>query len=110
MTDPSIEAAKQLIGAPRNAAPTPALLLDLPKVKRNITEMGHRMNSLPAALRPHAKIHKSPILGRMQLEAGAIGLTTQTIWEASVMVQDGIDHILIANQVVGPLQTAESPG
>ena len=107
MTDPPIEAAKQLIGAPRNAAPTPALLLDLPKVKRNITEMGHHMNSLPAALRPHAKIHKSPILGRMQLEAGAIGLTTQTIWEASVMVQDGIDHILIANQVVGPLQTAE---
>ena len=102
-----LETAKRLIGAPRDAAPTPALLLDLPKVERNIAEMARRMLGLPAALRPHVKIHKSPTLGHMQLEAGAIGLTTATLWEASAMVEAGLDDILIANQVVGPLKAAE---
>jgi len=107
MTTATIETARNLIGAPRSAAPTPALLLDLPKAQRNIDEMARRMASLPASLRPHAKIHKSPILGRMQLEAGAIGLTTATVWEASAMVDAGIDEILIANQVIGPFKAAE---
>jgi len=99
--------AKQLIGAARDAPATPALLLDLPKVRANIAEMARRMSALPAALRPHAKIHKSPILGRMQMEAGAIGLTTATVWEATAMIEAGLDDILIANQAVGPLKAAE---
>ena len=103
----ALDTARQLIGAPRDAPATPALLLDLPKVRANIAEMARRMSGLPAALRPHVKIHKSPILGRMQLEAGAIGLTTATLWEASAMVAAGLDEILIANQVVGPLKAAE---
>ena len=84
--------------------PTPALILDLPKVRRNLQEMADRMAGLPAALRPHAKIHKSPLLGRMQIEAGAIGLTTATVWEAAAMVDAGLSDILIANQVVGPVK------
>ena len=55
---------------PRDAPATPALILDLPTVEQNIAEMARRMAGLPAELRPHAKIHKSPILGRMQLDAG----------------------------------------
>ncbi len=98
---------RQLIGAPLRDVPTPALLLDLPKVRANIEEMRTRMETVPAALRPHAKIHKSPILGRMQLEAGAIGLTTATVWEATAMLEAGIGDILIANQVVGPRKEAE---
>ena len=43
----------------------------------------------------------------MQLEAGGIGLTTATVWEASAMVAAGLDEILIANQVVGPVKAAE---
>jgi D-serine deaminase-like pyridoxal phosphate-dependent protein len=43
----------------------------------------------------------------MQVEAGAIGLTTATIWEASAMVAEGISDILVANQVVGPVKSAE---
>ena len=107
MTAASLETARSLIGAPRDAPPTPALLLDRPKVEHNIAEMARRMNGLPAALRPHAKIHKSPILGRMQVDAGAIGLTTATLWEASAMVAAGLDEILIANQVVGQPKAAE---
>jgi D-serine deaminase-like pyridoxal phosphate-dependent protein len=102
-----LDTARQLIGAPRDAPATPALLLDLPKVRANIDEMARRMDGLPAALRPHVKIHKSPILGRMQLEAGAIGLTTATLWEASAMIAAGLDDLLIANQAVGPRKAAE---
>src|ERR1700675_3535039 len=99
-----LAAPRRMICSPRDAPSTPALLLDLPRVERNLAEMARRMAGLPAALRPHAKIHKSPILGRLQLEAGAIGLTTATVWEASALVDAGLSDILIANQVVGPVK------
>lgn len=107
MTPTGLDVARELIGAPRDAPATPALILDLPKVRANLDEMARRMEPLPAALRPHAKIHKSPTLGQMQLDAGAIGLTTATVWEAAAMVDHGIDDVLIANQVVGPRKAAE---
>lgn len=103
----SLEAARRLIGEPANAVPTPALLLEIAVVRENIAEMARRMDTVPAALRPHAKIHKSPVLGRLQMEAGAIGLTTATIWEASAMVAEGLSDILVANQVVGRVKAAE---
>ena len=107
LTTDRLEAARSFVGGPRNAPPTPALIVDLPRVRSNLREMADRMAGLSAALRPHAKIHKSPILGRMQIEAGAIGLTTATVWEASVMVDAGLSDILVANQVVGPVKAAE---
>ena len=99
--------ARQLIGNDRTDVPTPALILDLPKVERNCRRWRAGWRRLPAALRPHAKIHKSPVLGRMQLDAGAIGLTTATVWEAAAMADAGLDNLLIANQVVGPVKAAE---
>ena len=99
--------ARQTIGRARDAPATPALLLDLPAVERNIAEMARRMTDLPASLRPHAKIHKSPALGRLQLDAGAIGLTTATVWEAGAMIDAGLSDVLVANQVVGPVKAAE---
>ncbi len=98
---------RELIGKPVAAVPTPALILDLPKVRGNIAEMQRRMESVPAALRPHAKIHKSPVLAQMQLEAGSIGITTATVWEATALLESGIDDVLVANQVVGPRKVAE---
>ena len=87
---------------------TPALVLDLPAAKRNISRMGERIHALPAEIRPHIKVHKSPELARLQVEAGAIGLSTATVWEAVVLVESGLDHILIVNTVAGPdkLRTA----
>jgi D-serine deaminase-like pyridoxal phosphate-dependent protein len=102
-----LDIARRLIGQPRDAPPTPALLLDLPRARQNIGDMAERMRALPAALRPHAKIHKSPILARMQLDAGAIGITTANVWEASALIDAGLDDILVANQVVGPIKAAE---
>lgn len=105
--DSRLDSPRQLIGKPRDAVPTPALILDLPRVQRNVLQMADRMAGLPAALRPHAKIHKSPTLGSMQIQAGAIGLTTATVWEAAAMVDAGLTDILIANQVIGPVKSGE---
>jgi len=71
------------IGRHRHDVVTPALLLDLPVARRNITKMADRLKRMPAKLRPHIKVHKSPELARMQVEAGAIGLSTATVWERS---------------------------
>ncbi len=93
---------RSAIGRSRHDLVTPALILDLDVARRNIATMAEYMHTVPAKLRPHIKVHKSPELARMQMEAGeAIGLTTATVWEAVVMVRGGIDDILIANEVVG---------
>jgi D-serine deaminase-like pyridoxal phosphate-dependent protein len=98
----SIGNYRSYIGRARHDLITPALILDLDLARKNITNMAEFMRTVPAKLRPHIKVHKSPELGRMQMEAGeSIGLTTATIWEAEVMVRGGIDDILIANEVVG---------
>ena len=87
------------IGRPRSELVTPALVLDLPAAKRNIARMGERMTELPSDLRPHIKVHKSPELSRLQVEAGAIGLSCATVWEAIVLVRSGLDHILVVNTI-----------
>jgi D-serine deaminase-like pyridoxal phosphate-dependent protein len=70
---------REMMGRSRAEPATPALILDLPRVRANLAEMARRMEGLPAKLRPHTKIHKSPILGQMQLDAGGLGLTTATV-------------------------------
>lgn len=90
----------QAIGLERDALTTPALVLDLPAVRQNIALMAARTAN-GAGLRPHAKSHKSAEIARLQIEAGAIGVTTATAWEAVALAQAGIDEILVANEVVG---------
>jgi D-serine deaminase-like pyridoxal phosphate-dependent protein len=80
---------------------TPALLLDLPAARRNISKMADRVRTMPAELRPHIKVHKSPQLAQMQIEAGAIGVSTATVWEAIVLVRSGIDAVAVINTVAG---------
>jgi D-serine deaminase-like pyridoxal phosphate-dependent protein len=94
------------IGRHRSEVVTPALILDLPAARRNIAKMGERMRGLPADLRPHVKVHKSPELARMQIEAGAIGVSTATVWEAIVMVRAGLDGVFVVNTVAGPEKLA----
>ncbi|MGJ3262883.1 MAG: alanine racemase, partial [Salinarimonas sp.] len=53
------------------------------------------------ANRPHVKTHKSPVLARMQVEAGARGITCQKLGEAEVMAQGGLDDILITYNILG---------
>ncbi len=89
------------VGRHRSELVTPALVLDLPAARRNIERMAEAMRPLPAAIRPHIKVHKSPELARLQIDAGAIGLSTATVWEATVMARFGLDHLFVVNTVVG---------
>jgi D-serine deaminase-like pyridoxal phosphate-dependent protein len=90
------------IGRARGDVSTPALLLDLDKAKRNIATMAAKFRELPADLRPHFKAHKSPQLARLQIEAGAIGVSCATVWEAIVTAEAGIVDVLITSQLVQP--------
>jgi D-serine deaminase-like pyridoxal phosphate-dependent protein len=63
--------------------------------------MANRLKSLHAKLRPHVKVQKNVELAKLQIEAGAIGICTATVWEAIVMSAGGIKDVLIANEVVG---------
>lgn len=63
--------------------------------------MGEYFRGKDAGHRPHVKVHKSPWLARKQIEAGAKGITCAKVSEAEVMVDGGIDDILIANEVIG---------
>ncbi len=81
---------------------TPALVLDIDAARRNCEHMAQQLRSMPAKLRPHIKTHKNPDLARMQVEAGAVGVGTATVWEAAIMAEAGIEDIFVINQVVGP--------
>lgn len=94
-------AYRDAIGRRRHEVPTPALLLDLDVARRNIRTMADRMAGTKARLRPHVKVQKSSDLAWLQIEAGAIGVCTATVWEAIVMSESGIEDVLIANQVGG---------
>jgi D-serine deaminase-like pyridoxal phosphate-dependent protein len=88
------------IGRSRGELTTPALILDLEVLRRNIAVMAEWTKTHPR-IRPHTKVHKCAEIARLQIEAGAIGLTTATVWEALAMANAGFDDILIANEVGG---------
>jgi len=88
-----------LIGVPggRHLLDTPALLIDLPAMTRNIERMAAFARSRGVNLRPHVKTHKSVEIARRQVAAGAIGVSCVTLGEAEVMVQGGIPGVLITS-------------
>jgi D-serine deaminase-like pyridoxal phosphate-dependent protein len=80
---------------------TPALLLDLDAMERNLAKMALFFGSGPTRLRPHYKNHKCPALAHRQIEAGAIGMTCATLSEAEALVSSGITNILISSELAG---------
>ncbi|MEI4474148.1 DSD1 family PLP-dependent enzyme [Frigidibacter sp. MR17.24] len=88
-------------GDPIAAIRTPALVVDLDLFEANVARMAAHADRLGVALRAHAKTHKSADIGRAQVAAGAVGLCCQKLSEAEALVDEGLDDILIANQVVG---------
>ena len=79
---------------------TPALLIDLDIVRRNLEGMQKKADECWVSLRPHIKTHKIPELAHLQLRMGAVGVTVAKVSEAEVMAESGIEDIFIANQVV----------
>ena len=80
---------------------TPAVLIDLAVVRRNVDRTQAIFDDLGVAFRPHIKTHRIPEFARMQIEAGACGITCQKIGEAEVMSAAGIDDILITYNIIG---------
>jgi D-serine deaminase-like pyridoxal phosphate-dependent protein len=80
---------------------TPALLLDLDRVERNLDAMAALVAATPVKLRPHAKTHKTARIAQMQLDRGAIGICVAKLGEAEVLADGGIRDILITTELVG---------
>ena len=85
-----------LISAAQAAPTTPALVVDLDTLDRNIARMAEASRAGGFALRPHAKTHKCLQIAERQLAAGAIGLTVATIGEAEVFAAAGVTDLFIA--------------
>ncbi len=73
--------------------PTPFVAVDRSRVRANILAMQALATSAGVALRPHTKTHKSPIIARWQLEAGAVGICCAKLAEAEVFADAGITDI-----------------
>ncbi len=80
---------------------TPVLLVDLPRMERNVRRMAEFARTSGVKLRPHVKTHKIPALAHLQLAAGAAGITVAKLGEAEVMADAGITDILVCYPIVG---------
>ena len=80
---------------------TPAVVVDLDVMERNISRMADYCRSKNLRLRPHTKSHKIPELAKRQIASGASGITVAKLGEAEVMIHSGITDILIAYPLVG---------
>jgi len=81
---------------------TPALCVDLDALESNLQTMQNTVTRNGIASRPHAKTHKCPVIARMQLNNGSVGICTAKISEAEVMYQHGIEEILMTTTNVTP--------
>jgi len=93
-----------LIGQPGSRAQvtTPALILDLDRLEKNVAAMAAHCKSVWLDLRPHAKTHKSIRIAKLQVQSGAVGVCCATVGEAEVMAGGGIAGVLITSPVVQP--------
>lgn len=85
----------------RRQLDTPFVMIDVDKMKRNVAAMQTIANAAGVSLRPHAKTHKIPEIARLQLEAGAVGMTAAKLGEAEAMADGGVGDMLIAYPIVG---------
>ena len=95
-----------LVGQPKAAIDTPALLVDLDVLEENIKRITDVCRDNRVHWRPHIKGQKVVEIARMQVAAGAIGVTCAKLGEAEVMAAAGVSDILIANQIAGPRKIA----
>jgi D-serine deaminase-like pyridoxal phosphate-dependent protein len=80
---------------------TPAVVIDLDRVERNIARVQAACDQAGVANRPHIKTHKSPVLAGMQRDGGAKGITCQKLGEAELFAEVGFDDILISYNLIG---------
>jgi D-serine deaminase-like pyridoxal phosphate-dependent protein len=90
-----------VIGRTLDDLSTPAVLVDLDVLERNVARMAGRAREAGVRLRPHAKTHKCPEIARLQRAAGAWGLSVAKVGEAEVFADAGFDDLFVAFPVVG---------
>lgn len=93
--------APATVGMSLSEVDTPALIVELDALERNIRGMQDRIRGTKLSLRPHSKTHKSTAIAHMQIAAGAVGVCCQKVSEAEIMVEGGVRDVLISNEVVG---------
>jgi D-serine deaminase-like pyridoxal phosphate-dependent protein len=88
-------------GIPLEEIDTPALVLDLAALERNIASMALAVEGSAVRLRPHAKSHKCAEIAKRQVAAGAVGVCCQKVSEAEALVAGGVADVLVTNEIVG---------
>ncbi|QEX20416.1 alanine racemase [Hypericibacter adhaerens] len=79
---------------------TPAVVIDRPALEANIALGAAIAHRHKLALRPHIKTHKSPVIAKLQIEAGAAGITASKTDEALVFIEAGIPSITVAYPLI----------
>ena len=101
-TTVSVERDTNIVSA-REELDTPCMVVDEAIMHQNIAEMAAFAASVGVRLRPHMKTHKTPLIARLQIAAGAVGATCAKLGEAEVFVeQGGVEDVLLAYPIVGP--------
>lgn len=94
--------ATQTILAPDAEVETPALIVSEEILHNNISRTASFAKSVGVDVRPHIKTHKTPQITRLQIAAGAIGITCAKVGEAEVMVHEaGVQDVLLAYPTFG---------
>ncbi len=91
-----------LLGQGVTAIDTPALVVNLDAMERNLQRMADYAKLHGMRLRPHAKMHKSAALALRQMQAGAVGVCVQKTSEAEALAAAGVGDIYISNEIVAP--------
>lgn len=97
---PLPEALRTLIGQRVGQIDTPALVVDLDAMERNIVRMAEFARKHQVLWRPHAKLHKSAEIALLLQRAGAVGACVQKTAEAEALAEGGVREITITNQVI----------
>src|SRR5205823_5507221 len=98
--EPGVTVAAARAGDRVDAVATPALVIDLDAMERNLQRMADFARTHRVRLRPHAKMHKSAVLARLQMDAGAVGVCVQKTSEAEALAAAGVTDIYISNEVI----------
>ena len=85
---------------------TPAIVINLDVMERNLRRVAAYAQQHGLRLRPHTKTHKIPALAQEQLKLGAAGLTVAKVGEAEVMLQAKPPEVLLAFPIIGPPKLA----
>src|SRR5258707_4280514 len=86
----------------RRSLNTPALVIDVEMLDRNIAEMAAFARAHGVKLRPHSKTHKSLHVALRQMASGAVGICCAKLGEAEALGSGGVESLLVTSPVVTP--------